>query len=228
MAVTKKWFLPSDSRAYHLREKLKELGCRFDSASRRWYALSEEMHAAALILLPERGSIIDEWSFTVHTDAGFRDGIGRMAWFCRSSFTPYKVTGAESRTVPNSTYAEELAMLLGLQRAVDLWPFPKTGTGTIYLRSDCMSVVRQLNGQTRTLSSPMKEARDMIPSHIKVNAKHVAGHGRDANQRAAFCNRAVDQLSHLRGEQGKKRVARAQKQQVVAEVNSEEKEDKLE
>lgn len=225
MAAAKKWFLPSDSRAYHLRDKLKDIGCRFDGTSRKWYALSEEMQATALNLLPERGSIVDEWSFTVHSDAGFRDGIGRMAWLCRSSFTPFKVTGAESKAVPNSTYAEELAMLLGLQRAADLWPFPKAGPGTIYLRSDCMSVVRQLNGQTRTLSDPMKEARGMIPSHIKINAKHVAGHGRDANQRAAFCNNTVDRLSHLRGEQGKKRVARAQKQQEILEVTGDEEEE---
>lgn len=190
------------SWTYPHRNELKRRGFLWDGAS--WLAPDADTLQQAVRDLRD-APFEREWSVTVHGDAGWKDGIGRWAWFCRSHLPPELIEGTDQGPCQNSGVAEARALLWGVRAAFATWPPPST-PGTLFLRSDNKGVLDCLSLQ-RDNFEDMVALRALIPAHLTLNVKHVPGHQR-ANTTAAWVNRRVDQASHLRGETGRNRLKR--------------------
>lgn len=140
-------------------------------------------------------------SVTVHGDAGWKDGIGRWAWFVRSGIPPYKIEGVDQGTCPSVMKAETRAILGGIQAALSAWTLPIGST--FFIRTDNQEVVRQLLKDVQRVSEI-----DQILILLKdftCDVKHVPGHGKSRG-RAAWVNNRVDATSNLRGSVGRERL----------------------
>ena len=182
------------------REAIKALGCRW--AGGKWCASTPQMHAEATKLANQTPTV-SEWTLTVHGDAGWKNGIGRWAWFCRSGEYPFNMEGARQAAISSSQEAEAQALLDGVRQALSVWTPPDSG-GTLYLRTDNLGVVHQIQG-LNAKSTQVQEMLGLLPSTLKVNARHVPAHGRSVGT-TGWANAKVDALSNLRGDVGAKRL----------------------
>lgn len=196
LGVTGRW-------TFAHRAELKHRGFLWDGEC--WLAPSEEVRDRARADLQGKEAV-EEWSLTVHGDAGWKDGIGRWAWFCRSALPPRLLEGAEQGECPNSTVAEARALLWGVRAALARWPVPEPpAPATLYLRSDSKSVIDAITARSARLDE-VGQILSHLPPRLTVNAKHVPGHRKGGT--AAWVNDRVDRASNLRGEVGDRRLKR--------------------
>jgi hypothetical protein len=100
--------------------------------------------------------------------------------------------------------AEARALLWGVRAAFKVWTPPREG-GTIFLRSDNQGVINALASRSRLIPE-VSEILRLVPTRVRLNLKHVPGHGKAGNTTAAWVNDRVDQASHLRGATGQQRL----------------------
>lgn len=182
---------------YHARLELKKRGFRWDGS--RWNAPSLEARNLAVTELS--GAAPTEKTITIHADAGWKEGVGRCAWLIRSSVPPFKVEGVYTGGCADVVSAEARALLKGVQDALRAFT-PEEGT-LFYLRTDNTSCVKQISsGSAKT--PEIAELLALLRGY-KINVKHVPAHGK-ASGTAAWANDRVDALSHLRGDEGRKRM----------------------
>lgn len=188
-------------KTYPYRQELRALGLRWQDGV--WWASSADMHAQALEVLRQPAPAMP-WSLTVHGDAGWKDGLGRWAWFARNDAPPHRLEGVEQAACPNIQEAEGRALLYGLREALRVWT-PQPG-GVVYLRSDNLAVVERLHQREALRCAPaVAEILALVPAGVHLDARHVPGHGR-ASGTARWVNERVDAASHLRGMTGSKRL----------------------
>ena len=193
--------LDSRLKTYPYRQELRALGLRWQDGV--WWASSADMHAQALEVLRQPAPAMP-WSLTVHGDAGWKDGLGRWAWFARNDAPPHRLEGVEQAACPNIQEAEGRALLYGLREALRAWT-PQPG-GVVYLRSDNLAVVERLHQREALRCAPaVAEILALVPAGVHLDARHVPGHGR-ASGTARWVNERVDAASHLRGMTGSKRL----------------------
>jgi ribonuclease HI len=193
LSVTGRW-------TFTCRAELKNRGFIWDGEA--WLAPDEPTKIKALADLSHTPPDLS-WSVTIHGDAGFKNGIGRWAWLCRSSLPPRYLTGEDQGPCPSVEEAEARALLHGLQATLSLWTPPPT-PGTLYLRSDSQAVIEAIQRRSTTLP-PIQALLKALPPQILIDAKHVPGHGR-AKGTARWANNRVDLASNLRGILGDKRI----------------------
>lgn len=184
---------------YPNRQALKERGFLWDGTA--WLAPSKEELDAAILDLQE--STTQEWTLTIHGDAGWKDGTGRWAWFCRSNLPPKLIEGFDQGQCFSVNIAEARAILWGVRAAFAAWP-PPSGPGVLFIRSDNMSVINDLQSRSRRMEE-IAELLELVPSNLTLNVKHVPAHGKTGGT-AGWVNRRVDRASHLRGEEGNRRL----------------------
>ena len=186
--------LPTVSGAwtYAARGELRRRGFWWNG--RAWVAPSSE--AAKQARHDLSGAVDTSWSLTVHGDAGWKDGVGKWAWFVR--WNGGRVEGADAGTCPSVACAEALSLLAGVRVGVTRYQ-PKDG-GVVYLRNDNLGVVTMLQQGARGKLQPVDDLLDLCDRHrLRVDARHVKGHQNPSNSVAAWVNNRVDALSHLRG-----------------------------
>lgn len=187
------------SWTYPHREELKRRGFLWDGVV--WLAPDETARDKAVEEFANAPGE-REWTLTVHGDAGWKDGTGRWAWFCRSHLPPQVVEGFEQGECPSVNIAEARALLWGLRAALEVWAPPPVG-GTIFLRSDNKNAIDELTARSRRMPE-VAQLIDLVPVNVTLNLKHVPAHSRGTT--AAWANNRVDRASNLRGDVGRQRL----------------------
>jgi hypothetical protein len=189
---------------YAHRHALRALGCVWNGSA--WVAPTAEVYAQAMAFADVPYE--EDWTVTVHGDAGWKNGVGRWAWFCRSSAPPQVVEGVNQGETKDVFVAESLALYHGVMEAFKVWVPPTDKRGVLFLRSDNLAVVQSLSGPYGRPSPGTKHlARlvNLVPPNIRIDAKHVPAHGKTGGT-AGWANARVDAASHLRGEVGAQRL----------------------
>ena len=188
LAVSGGWTFPA-------RGELKSRGFLWDGVN--WLAPGPEEKARALKELTGTRRSIEEWSVTIHGDAGFKEGYGRWAWFCRSSLPPFKVEGVSEGSCKNVQIAEARALLVGVREALRTWPPKGTPDSVLFVRSDNLGVIEDISAR-RSRVQEIGELLSIVPANVRIDARHVKGHNVDKST-ATWVNRRVDAMSNLRG-----------------------------
>lgn len=181
---------------YAARRELRKRGFRWMPRCRAWRAPNAEARDLAISQLS--GWQSREWSLTVHGDAGWKDGVGRWAWYARYEGGVVKgVSQGEMHSVFN---AEAASLLWGLRAALAAHPPDKQAPRRIvYFRNDNLGVIQHIK-QKRRSNWLVKQILELCKTHcLTVNAKHVKGHQNPGNSTAAWVNYQVDAMSSLRG-----------------------------
>ena len=192
--------LVQGSWTYAARGELRERGFRWDPKRRGWKAPNVEARDRAIAELS--GTVLNEWSLTVHGDAGWKDGIGRWAWYVR--WGRGRVEGRHEGRCPSVAEAEARSLWYGLAVGLEQHePRSDADRRVVFLRNDNLDVVRALKGEIRLTSEAVGEILQLCEDHrIDINAKHVKGHQRSSNSVAAWVNNRVDKLSNMRNRDG--------------------------
>lgn len=182
--------LPSQ-QGFLIRDDLKAAGWFFYAPRGAWCApdaqelarIQDRLRATPLPLAP--------LSVTVHADAGWKEGRARVGYLLRASLAPYKIEHVQDGTLPSSFAAEALALRLGVERALGVWPTAQR----LYLRTDCLPCLDALRSGHPKNSDLADILR--LTGGVVLDLKHVRGHG-PITSTAAWANSRVDAMVNLR------------------------------
>jgi len=206
LAVVGEW-------TFTAREELKKRGFLWYGKGRAWVAPSEEARDRAIAELVAEA--VPRWSVTVHSDGGWKNGIGRWAWYCKTTNTA-PIIGHGEGEAPGSAFCEAEAMARGLSLALDAWAYGiaevaasaaerglAPGKPTVFLRTDCAALLDALQRDEVPRGwrfDSVAWIREQPAAHgIVFDMKHIRGHGDNRRSTAAWVNWKVDALSSMRG-----------------------------
>jgi hypothetical protein len=188
------------SWTYAHRDVIKKMGCKWDGDG--WQAPDQDVYQQIMALKGSPGK--EEWTLTIHGDAGFKSGIGRWAWMCRHHLPPFRVVGVEQAPIRDVNAAEAMAILRGAEAGLNQWV--PSGAGTVFVRSDNTAVLGDLDSRSPRMDE-VRRIREFLRTHpkLRVHLKHIPAHGK-ARGTAGWSNQLVDEMSNLRGDAGRARM----------------------